>query len=131
MRTGSCGQNGLLLDAPLPWPCGRACQVAHPPLLLCCRCEALEARCLALEQQAQQLGEQLATEEGEREVVATKQAALQGQLAEAQLSVAQLEAQQETFQSVQQVGQRALPVNPSVPAYEQQPMLARVLLMSS
>ena len=69
-----------------------------------CRREALEARCLELEASSQALAEQLAAAQEEREALSTQRAALEAQLGEARLHVAQLEQQQETFASVQQVG---------------------------
>lgn len=56
-----------------------------------------------LEQQGQQLAEQLAAAQEEREAFRQKQDDLQQRLGAAQLALAQLEQQQETFQSVQQV----------------------------
>ena len=67
-------------------------------------CEALEGRCSELERSSHQLEEQLAAAQEEREVLCGRKAALQQQVADAQLAVAQLEQQQQTFQSVQQVG---------------------------
>lgn len=68
------------------------------------RCEELETRCLDLEQQAQRTGEQLAAADQERELASARQVVLQEQLDASRLCVAQLEAQQGAFQSVQQVG---------------------------
>lgn len=70
----------------------------------CFRCKALEARCSELEQGSQQLGEQLAAVQQERDALHSRAEALQQQLDEARLSLSQAEQQQQAFQSVQQVG---------------------------
>lgn len=68
-----------------------------------CRCKELEARCAELEGSGKQLQDQLAAATAEGAALASQRDALDEQLAEARLSVAQLEQQQATFQSVQQV----------------------------
>ena len=77
--------------------------LSFPPLLPC-SCKSLEARCAELENSAQDLGAQLAAAHEAHEAAAAANAATQQQLADTQLAVAQLQQQQETFQSVQQVG---------------------------
>jgi len=56
-----------------------------------------------LERTSHQLQEQLVAAQEARDALTAQQAGLQQQLADAHLSMAQLEQQQETFQSVQQV----------------------------
>jgi uncharacterized protein (DUF3084 family) len=64
----------------------------------------LEGRCSQLERSSHTLEQQLAAVQEEREAVREREAALQQQLADAQLAGAQLEQQQQTFLSVQRVG---------------------------
>lgn len=73
------------------------------PSRRCCSCRELEARCAELERSGTQLQDQLAAAQGEAATLGAQRSALEKELAEARLSVAQLEQQQATFQSVQQV----------------------------